>query len=226
MSIYKHPKLREAFDIYVREQNARLPSEKELAGIVLSDEFKARMEKLIRRQKCGYYVLFGTVARRVATIIIALLVGMTVTTFSVEALRQPVVRFFTEVFETFTRVIFVDDTSDPAQVEMEKRTPTYIPKGYVVESEVDAGALYRITYVNTETEEKIFYRQQKIDVNTTIIDTEEYAYEPVAVGSLEGVTYKSLDRTYILFAFDTCTFSIAGNISQDELLKMAESILN
>ena len=41
MSIYKHPKLREAFDIYVREQNARLPSEEELAGIVLSDEFKA-----------------------------------------------------------------------------------------------------------------------------------------------------------------------------------------
>ena len=160
MNIYKHPKLQEAFDIYVREQNARLPGEEELAGITVSDEFKARMEKLIRRQKCGYYVLFGTVARRVATIIIALLVGMTVTTFSVEALRQPVVRFFTEVFETFTRVIFVDDTSDPVRVEMEKRTPTYIPEGYVVESEIDAGALYRITYVNTETGARIFYRQQ------------------------------------------------------------------
>ena len=225
MSIYKHPKLREAFDIYVREQNARLPSEEELAGITVSDEFEARMEKLIRRQKCGYYVLFGTVARRVATIIIALLVGMTVTTFSVEALRQPVVRFFTEVFETFTRVIFVDDTSDPVQVEMEKKAPTYIPDGYVVESEVEMGIVYRVTYVNSKTGEKLLYRQQKIDVNTTIIDTEKYAYEPVNVRNLEGVTYKSVDRTHILFAFDTCTFSVAGNISQDELLKMAESIL-
>ena len=226
MSIYKHPNLQEAFDIYVREQNARLPSEEELAGIVLSDEFKARMEKLIRRQKHGYYVLFGTVARRVATIVLALLVGMTVTTFSVEALRQPVVRFFTEVFETFTRVIFVDDTSDPAQVEMEKKAPTYIPDGYEVESEIDAGALYRITYVNAETEEKIFYRQQVAEGNITVIDTEKYICEPIDVGHCAGITYKSADRIYILFTMDTCTFSVAGNTSQNELLKIAESILN
>ena len=138
MNIYKHPKLQEAFDIYVREQNARLPGEEELAGIAVSDEFKARMEKLLRRQRRGYYVLFGTTARRVASFVVALLLAMTVTTFSVDALRQPVVRFFTEVFETFTRVIFVDDTSDPVQVEMEKRAPSYIPDGYVVESEIDA----------------------------------------------------------------------------------------
>lgn len=224
MNIYKHPKLREAFDIYVREQNARLPSEEELAGIVLSDEFKARMETLIRRQKCGYYVLFGTVARRVATIIIALLVGMTVTTFSVEALRQPVVRFFTEVFETFTRVIFVDDASDPVQVEMEKKAPTYIPDGYVVESEVDAGVIYRITYVNTETGDRIFYRQQWIEGNSSIIDTENSAYQIIAVNGIDGFTYKRGNEEHIIFANDDYAFFVSGTIVQEELLKLAESI--
>ena len=224
MNIYKHPKLREAFDIYVREQNARLPSEEELAGIVLSDEFKARMETLIRRQKCGYYVLFGTVARRVATIIIALLVGMTVTTFSVEALRQPVVRFFTEVFETFTRVIFVDDTSDPAQVEMEKKTPTYIPDGYVVESEVETGVVYRVTYVNTETGDRIFYRQQWIEGNSSIIDTENSAYQIIAVNGINGFTYRSAGQEYVVFSDNEYAFFVSGTIAQEELLKMAESI--
>ncbi|MBQ4333396.1 MAG: DUF4367 domain-containing protein [Clostridia bacterium] len=224
MSIYKHPKLQEAFDIYVREQNARLPSEEELAGIVLSDEFKARMEKLIRRQKHGYYVLFGTVARRVATIIIALLVGMTVTTFSVEALRQPVVRFFTEVFETFTRVIFVDDTSDPVQVEMEKRTPTYIPEGYVVESEVDAGALYKVTYVHSESGERIYYRQQLSDRYSALVDTETTDYQEITVAHLSGIVYQNKETTTIAFIDDQCSYSVFGTVAKDELLKIAESI--
>lgn len=225
MSIYKHPKLREAFDIYVREQNARLPSEEELAGIVLSDEFKARMETLIRRQKCGYYVLFGTVARRVATIIIALLVGMTVTTFSVEALRQPVVRFFTEVFETFTRVIFVDDTSDPEQVEMEKKAPTYIPEGYVVESEIDAGIVYRITYINTETGDRIYYRQQWSDGNTSVIDTESVETQNISIGTLSGLTYYNKGMIFVVFSNDEYLFSISGTTETAELLKIAESFL-
>ena len=225
MSIYKHPKLREAFDIYVREQNARLPSEEELAGITVSDEFEARMEKLIRRQKCGYYVLFGTVARRVATIIIALLVGMTVTTFSVEALRQPVVRFFTEVFETFTRVIFVDDNSEPEQVEMEKKAPTYIPDGYVVESEVDAGALYKVTYVHSESGERIYYRQRRKSPASSMINTEGIVYEEVLIGKWDGIMYQNKNTTTVVFADEEDVFSVFGNITIDELLKISESIL-
>jgi len=226
MSIYKHPKLREAFDIYVREQNARLPSEEELAGITVSEEFKARMEKLIRRQKCGYYVLFGTVARRVATIVLALLVGMTVTTFSVEALRQPVVRFFTEVFETFTRVIFVDDTSDPVQVEMEKKAPSYIPEGYVVESEVDAGALYKVTYVNSEAGDRIYYRQQWNDGHAVFADTENIDYQEISVAHLVGIIYQNKETTTIACANEQYSYSVFGTVAQDELLKIAESIFS
>ena len=224
MNIYKHPKLQEAFDIYVREQNARLPGEEELAGIAVSDEFKARMEKLIRRQKCGYYVLFGTTARRVASFVVALLLAMTVTTFSVEALRQPVVRFFTEVFETFTRVIFVDDTSDPEQVEMEKRAPSYIPDGYVVESEIDAGVVYRVTYMNAETGDRIYYRQQIVDGNTTVIDTENHAYQTIIVNDTNGFAYKSASEEHVVFIDDQCAYFVSGIIAQDELLQIAESI--
>lgn len=225
MSIYKHPKLREAFDVYVRNQNARLPSEEELAGITVSDEFKARMEKLIRRQKCGYYVLFGTVARRVATIIIALLVGMTVTTFSVEALRQPVVRFFTEVFETFTRVIFVDDTSDPAQVEMEKKAPTYIPEGYVVERETVFDSLYKVVYMHLESKDQIYYWQQWYDGNIFEMDTEDIAFQRISVGELTGVAYLNKGINTIIFADEEYTYSVSGTVTQDELLKIAESVI-
>ena len=224
MNIYKHPKLQEAFDIYVREQNARLPGEEELAGITASDEFKARMEKLLRRQRRGYYVLFGTTARRVASFVVALLLAMTVTTFSVEALRQPVVRFFTEVFETFTRVIFVDDTSDPEQVEMEKKAPSYIPDGYVIESEIDAGVVYRVTYINAETGDRIYYRQQCNDKYSSIIDTESINYEEIIIGDLTGLLYENKGIPTIVLANEDYTYSISGTIARDELKIIAESI--
>ena len=156
---------------------------------------------------------------------IALILSMTVVTFSVEALREPVVRFFTEVFETFTRVIFVDDTSEPAPVEMEKKVPSYIPEVYSVESEVEMGALYKITYLNSVTNERIYYRQQLNDGKATEMDTEGNGYLTITVGQLEGVIYENKGTKTVAFTYGQCFFSIYGAISQEELIKIAESII-
>lgn len=224
MNMYKHPKLREAFDIYVREQNALLPSDEELVGIAFSDEFEARMETLIRRQKYGYYMLFGTVARRVATIVIALFLGATIVTFSVEALRQPVVRFFTEVFETFTRVIFMDDTFEPAPVEMEKKVPSYIPEGYVVESERITDSLYKVTYFNSELDDRFYYRQEFNTGRVFEMDTEGSGYRIVALRQLEGVVNENKGKITLMFTDEQYSYSLYGTVSQEELIKIAESI--
>ena len=225
MNLYKHPKLREAFELFVREQNARLPGDEELAWVTFSHEFETMMETMIRRQKRGYYLLFGTVARRVATVVIALILSATVVTFSVEALREPVVRFFTEVFETFTRVVFVDDTSEPEQVEMEKKAPTYIPEGYEVESETEIGIVYRITYTNGKEEEKIYYRQEINNGNVIEIDTEEIKYFAVTVGQMEAIAYENKGMKTIMFTDGQYSYYTSGALSQDELIKIAESII-
>ena len=75
MDIYKNQKLMDAFAIYVERQNALLPSEEEWSDAPLSPEFEARMQKLLAYHRHGYYALFGTVGRRVASIVVALLVS-------------------------------------------------------------------------------------------------------------------------------------------------------
>ena len=80
MKLYKHTKLQEAFDLFVEQQNALLPNEETVATVTLSEDFKERMRKMLSRQKCGFFVLFGTVGRRVASIMIAILVTATVAT--------------------------------------------------------------------------------------------------------------------------------------------------
>lgn len=93
-NLYKHPKVYEAFDLYCRQWCEGLPTDEELSGVTFSPAFEEKMRVLIRRQKYGFYVLFGTAKRCVASVVLMLLAGLTIATFSVRAWREPVVRFF------------------------------------------------------------------------------------------------------------------------------------
>ena len=224
MKLYKHAKLQEAFDLFVEQQNALLPNEETVATVTLSENFKERMRKMLSRQKCGFFVLFGTVGRRVASIMIAILVTATVATISVEALREPVVQFFTEVFEKFTQVFFVDDTPDTPQVAMEKRAPSYIPEGYVMDKEDDFSYVYRITYIHSETGEKIRYNQQWKESGLMVTDTENTQHSPIMVGDHQGIMYNNKGTLSIVYSDDQYTYTLTAPLSLDELLIIAKSI--
>lgn len=224
MNLYKHKKLYEAFDLYCRQQCDEFPTEEELAGITFSPAFEEKMQKLLRRQKYGYFVLFGTAGRRVASIVVALLLGMTVATFSVKALREPVVRFITEVFETFTSVLFVDDESPASDVEMETVTPAYIPEGYTVEREMSIANAYKVVYYNAKTDKRLNYTQRRDESGILIADTENTTYHSIVINGKEGIAYENKGSISIMFTDGTYTYSVSGVLSEEELLRMAETI--
>lgn len=222
MNIYKNEKLLEAFDEYVRMKNDLLPCEETLSVITFSEEFRERMRRLLSRQQWGFYVLFGTVGRRIASFLVAALIATTVTTISVEALRKPVAEFFAEVFERFTQVFFVDETPDSPEVEMGKRVPAYIPDGYKMDKETDLPTMYQAVYVN-ENGQKIRFSQQDRASVGTIIDTEGVTYTEVAVGNYQGFTYENKGVTTIVFLDEKYAYIFSGT-SLDVLIEMAKSL--
>lgn len=221
---YDHPKLREAFDIYCQRRCAEFPTPQEVAHITFSPEFEERMYRVIRRQKYGYYVLFGNVKRQVASVLLMLLAGLTVTTFSVRALREPVVRFITEVFETFTSVLFVDDEPGAYTEEMKTVVPAYIPEGYVVESETKMDATYRVVYGNVDTGVEIMYTQRWNGKGFLRVNTEDIEHHAVDMNGLEGIAYTQNNTTFVMFVYGDYTFAIKGSLSEEELLQIAASI--
>ncbi len=224
MNLYKHKKLYEAFDLYCQRRCAELPSDEELADITFSAAFEEKMRRLLRRQKYGYFVLFGTAGRRVASVVVALLVSMTVATFSVKALREPFVRFITEVFETFTSILFVDDEPAPANVEMETVSPAYIPEGYVVESEVVIGKTYKVVYCGASIDKRLNYTQRQNDIGAMGLNTENIEYHSVKVNNHEGIVYFNNGVVTVMFDYEGYTYSVAGSFAEEELLRIAESI--
>lgn len=226
MKPYYNKNLREAFDLYVREQDALLPDEEELSAITLSPAYHEKMKRLLTLRKRGFYVFFGTVGRRVASILIAVVLALTTATVSVKALREPALRFFTEVFDKFTRITFVDDTPDseqPAEDTFEPRTPSYIPAGYVVEQETDMEIAHHIIYADANGN-KIRYAQRRKAGAVMQIDTEGTTYEEITINDCVGIAYSNKGFNYIIFSDERYIYTLSGVVSTEKLKKVAESI--
>lgn len=223
MNLYRNDNLRAAFDLYVRRQDALLPTEEELSSVTLSPEFHARMAKLLALRKRGYYRMFGTWGRRVASILIAVLLVLTTATVSVKAWREAATQFFTKVYEKYTQVWFADEEQDAPKVAFEKRTPSYIPEGYVVEKEELSSVACRITYTNNSNE-RLVYRQWHGN-NVLVVDTENSQFYNVSVGSYRGIAYTNKEVTTIAFTDEEYVYTISGTLTKTELMKIGESIL-
>lgn len=215
-------KLIQAFDLYNKKLCESLPSDEELKDVTFSETFEKKMQKLISIQKKSYYYMINTVGKRVAIILAAIIIGLTATTFGVKAIRETVIEFITETFEKFTKVSVVDDEPD-TQSELVKTAPTYIPEGYIIELEVDAGGLYKIKYTTQEND--IINYNQKFGYGTiNNVNTEDIEYENIYINSLEGVKYIKNGINTVVFADETYMYTIYGQVPFEELIKMAESI--
>lgn len=100
-----------AFREVVSSEFAHIPTDENSIDFTFSERFNKRMAKLIRSQKKVYYNFVNTAYKRVAIICVVLLTMLT-TACSVKAIREPIVNFFTEVYESFTRYFFEGDIAD------------------------------------------------------------------------------------------------------------------
>lgn len=214
-------KLKMAFEIYNKRLCDSLPSSEELEHITFTENFEKKMQKLIKAQKKSYYYMINTVGKRVAIILLTLLISLTATTFGVKAIRESVIEFITETFEKFTRVTVENEDPSATHDVFIKAAPQYIPEDYIVESEVDVFGLYKITYNNQNNH--ITYSQEFGKLNTIQINTENVEYDNITINSYEGVFYNNGENT-IVFADENYMYTVCGHISKDELIKIAESI--
>ena len=215
-------KLIKAFELYNEKLCDSLPTDEELKDIKFSDGFEKKMQKLIMVQKKSYFYLINSVGKRVAIIVLAIIISLTATTFGVKAIRETVIEFITETFEKFTK-ISVQDEEPVTQDDIVKAAPQYIPEGYSIESEFDSGIVYRIVYSNSDIN-TIDYIQQ-INFGTIYnVDTEDIEYEVININSLDGIKYIKKKMNTVVFSDETYLYTIRGQVPFDELIKMAESI--
>ncbi len=189
---------------------------------VFSDNYQSKMNKLTGSAEKVYFFFVNTLPKRVALIVAVTMVALTITTFSVEALRKPVLNFFEEVFSTFSRIVFFGAESEPLPDNVEgPREPTYIPVGYSVSERELFDAIYEITYTNGD-DEPLLFSQLAVENMDFSVDTEGVTMEDVP--ELQGKFYSNKGWNNLIWSDGQYGYHITGKIDKETLIKMALSV--
>lgn len=227
MRSYKQPNIiSRAFTEAEKRGFLHLPPDEQIMWTP-SSSFERKMTKLISREKKPYWNLINTTAKRVACCILAVIIMFGIS-MSVKAVRQPVIRFLTEVYEKYTKMIFPqqNETSIPQTIETVYTLPAdKIPSGYRLVEEKN-GLLSHSEKYSEENGTVISFSQRIASGSNAYLDTENADVINVSVGNYTGIYYCNKNIANLLWVTDEYFFDITApdSFEINQLINLAENI--
>ena len=216
---------REVAELCMAEQNildrrlAQIPSRK------LSPEFDRKMNRLFFLRKIRYDIFFNTVGKRVAAIIICVVIASTTTVMSVEALRDGLFELIEKVYTRFSEITFEPVRSTYSMPEVfEEYSITNIPEGFTVETEHINESLCIKEQVFLNGEHTIRFGQHLAEKANFAIDTEGIKTETIEYGDKEFLCFSNKGIQYALWTEGGYAFIIHSDLSMEQVLEMAASV--
>lgn len=214
-------RLRENLVCYCQDMLASLPHPEDLDPSPFSSSFEQKMRKLLRRREASYWPLVSSVGRRVAMLVLAFLLASSCL-MSVEAIRVPVVHFFVEVYETFSRISFEGDEGAGASPETieELYLPSEIPEGFVLSESLQDSNLRLYYFVDHED---FIEWGQYCKGGTHHVDTEGTRAEEITLNGVTYLYYSNKGIQNVIWEESGYVFSCAGTLSRETLFMILQS---
>ncbi|MDW7662683.1 MAG: DUF4367 domain-containing protein [Bacillota bacterium] len=186
------------------------------------DSYNKQLEKQHQKRKFSSRVQL--LSKRVAIFFAIAVVGIFVTTMSVEAFRIKLFNIVTEVTEKYTKVSIVETENGlESQIDWESYyLPEYIPERYTYSKSENFGDIKIVFYSDAKGKE-IQFSQTPVNPEYQI-DTEEAIVADVTVNGEKGILVEKEELLTLIWTTDEKTFHIIGEINKDEIIKMAESL--
>ncbi len=187
-----------------------------------SDRFKITLNKNLKANGIKPYYSFLSIKRHRALVITAAVIAAFALSMSVGAIRERVVNFFVEMFDTFAVITTYKNVDYPETIE-EQYAPTYLPEGYVACDEMLTRFDYSIRYENGNHE---IVCTQFVKNTVTNVDNERYFEKICIFDDYDGLLWGTGDEITIFFERYEYYFTIStyGEISENDLIKMAKSL--
>ncbi len=194
---------------------------------VFSRRFERKMKKLLRTVEHSQQPKRRISLRRAVTIALiaaAFLSAAAITTGAMDNLFQ---YFLPEVFPTHSIVRSSNDTFAPTSFE-EQYAPVYVAQGFELTrrplvTENRAELSYTYEPCDGEGREISFRQWLKADYAPNL-NTENHDLEPITVQGCEGFKLVIGEHVHIVWDNGDYVLEIYGIVSENELMKMAESV--
>jgi hypothetical protein len=215
-------------DDYVAEIDG-IPPNEELAKIYsFSPEFELRMKKVFARyRRKEIFVRITKYIKRVAVVFLlasTVLFGILLINPEVRAAVGKVV---VEWFEKFTSITFSGEEMETNE-DMGRLRTEYMPDGYFQSSIEYFGNRTQVIFSNDSSAEIRFIYSPGKNIANFSIDNENHTIENYMIGNASAFIAAALNNDFdngIIFNVENYDVEIWGKIPVDELIKMAESVI-
>lgn len=201
-----------------------IPREEEL-NYQFSKRFLRKMNKLIKyERKSTIHKSIIYYGKKVAVVFLIIFSITFASTMSIKAYR---IRFFeivTEVWEEFTSFIFKieGNVEDDILIPI---SPSNIPDDYTIMYQEVNDYVYRIVYLKNDNRQ-ILYEQKLLSVVTKINDTEGVDSKELIISTKVVTSFTNKGVNQLHWNDGYYYYSLVSSVDMDELIKMAESIIN
>lgn len=146
MKNYNDNNLKEALHLYAEKMDKEFPTDEEVADVKFSADFEQRMDNIVQSRKRPFLRIFNSTAKRVASVAAIFIVLISVT-FSVSAIREPVLEMFQKIFNDHVEIKLEGDTTEYIA---EIYAITEIPEGYTLTNEIINTSMVHRDYDNED----------------------------------------------------------------------------
>jgi len=195
-----------------------------------SAELRQRIQRMVKNQDHKTMIRRVVQMAKKVAIIIAILIPVSLgSLLSVEASRTVIFNSVLEWKADHVDIYFQQESSSqPSQDTTENGLYQlqYIPEGFDESSTMKIGPTHEIIYQNIENV-SIIFDQTILSKGKTMIDTEHSTYKEITINGKKAFLLEAKtpnDKTYILWQSGKISLKLSSSISQQELVKMAESI--
>ncbi len=212
--------------ISLAEEDSRLFDELENDNTIINpkqEELDKRILTMInehfnQESKINKIVSSKKQLMKVAIIVLVVLIGFIIPFTTVDEFRLKVLNFFIDNSETYSSFTPSDENT------LDSIVIGYIPEGYKLTDKYKTSSSVLMSYIkyNNNTIDITFYNHD----TTVSVDTENCERYIVNVNNENGYIYKKTNYVIFLYKFhgDTITIQSNDNLSNNELLKIADSI--
>lgn len=210
-----------AFREVISAEFSHIPCDEDSIDYTFSDRFNKKMNKLIKAQRKPYYFLINTAAKKVAVYFV-IFVTLITASMSVKAIREPVVNFIVEVYESFTRYFFDGDTADNIKKKYEI---SELPKGFSRFNTMETDTDFTVIYQGSENN-SIIFTQSTTESKIFDIDNQKETPKTEKVNGIDIHIYTYEKDKFVFWSDNGYFFQITayGDIDDETLIKMIKSI--
>lgn len=195
-----------------------------------SPGFEAAMGEMIARESAGNRRRTGwTRQLKAAVFLLVCLTGLSFGAMRVEAIRLPLLGFFTGEKESYTQVEFPSlENNETFRGEIQDYLPAWLPEGFRLESVEEDSRFIHGLIVNGEgeEEERVFLTATPRGGSSVLLDRQGAEVTETEIGTRGAFIARRIsDQRVIVLMFDNrYVYTLTSYLSEEDAVAIMESI--